>query len=39
MGYYTFFTLGVHKNKWDVNDPSVTVDFEIERKLQLNLQS
>ena len=37
MGYYTYFTLGVHKKKYDVNCPEVTVDFEIEKKVAVEL--
>jgi hypothetical protein len=37
MGYYTYFTLGVHKKKYDVNCPDVTVDFEIEKKVAVEL--
>ena len=37
MGYYTYFTLGIHKNKHDVNCPDVNVDFEIERKIAVEL--
>ena len=37
MGYYTYFTLGVHKKKFNVNCPEVTVDFEIEKKVAVEL--
>lgn len=37
MGYYTYFTLGVHKKKHNVNCPEVTVDFEIEKKVAVEL--
>ena len=37
MGYYTYYTLGVHKKKHDVNCPEVTVDFEIESKVAIEL--
>ena len=37
MGYYTYFTLGVHKKKYDVNNTEVTVDFEIEKKIAVEL--
>lgn len=37
MGYYTYFTLGVHKKKFDVNNTDVTVDFEIEKKVAVEL--
>lgn len=37
MGYYTYFTLGVHKKKYNVNSPEVTVDFEIEKKVAVEL--
>ena len=37
MGYYTYFTLGVHKKKCNVNCPDVTVDFEIEKKVAVEL--
>ena len=37
MGYYTYFTLGVHKEKYNVNSSDVTVDFEIEKKIAVEL--
>lgn len=37
MGYYTYFTLGVHKKKYNVNCPDMTVDFEIEKKVAVEL--
>lgn len=37
MGYYTYFTLGVHKKKHNVNCPEITVDFEIEKKIAVEL--
>ena len=37
MGYYTYFTLGVHKKKHNVNCPEVTVDFEIEKQVAKDL--
>jgi hypothetical protein len=37
MGYYTYYTLGVHKKKHNVNCPEVTVDFEIEKKVAVEL--
>lgn len=37
MGYYTYYTLGVHKKKHNVNYPEVTVDFEIEKKVAVEL--
>lgn len=37
MGYYTYFSLGVHDNKWNVNDSCVTVVAEIEQKVAKEL--
>lgn len=37
MGYYTYFSLGIHDNKWNVNDSCVTVVAEVEQKVAKEL--
>lgn len=33
MGYYTYYTLGIHKHKFNVNSSAVTVEPEIETEV------
>ena len=37
MGYYTYFSLGVHENKYDVNSSCCTVAAEVEEKIAKEL--